>query len=730
MIAEWMMYCLLTALGLSIAAVLAERALLAGRAPVRLVWACAVVLSLCVPAAAFRLASNPVTQVAGVVEHHDTLVNAFADSALATPVRVAEAASVAAPSRNWRATLAQLDRPLAIIWGILSLVVALNFLAGVVTLAWMRRKWEQRTLLDVPVFISERTGPAVVGAVSPDIVLPQWVLRLAPEQLALMLRHEHEHQRARDGQLLTLARLALVVMPWNVAIWWQILRLRVAVELDCDARVLQSADARLYGDLLLEVASARREPALIGAIAFAERATQLERRIRVLSRHRMHTSRTSRSIAAVIGTAVVTVAWVAPHPAVPARPSATPLVALQPIPLVQAASILPLSLDAIKQAASAVQKPITGRDVKPQPIAKQPREFAVATKPDTTPDVAKPAPMPVVQATLADSAYKVLFDGIALSPNQETEARRILVDLHAKQLMQAATSQAYQANRTLIMARRDTALRSMLATDADRATFDSHNFQRLLVQGRGVVEQISFAAGASGAGASGGGGRGGRGGSAGAGGAAGGVIEVAGSGARGGGAGGAISSGSGSLIVVDGRVVSGAIVSRRDTTRMGDPILVVDGRIVSGGAGTAAGGGARGGGGGVAALALRDTSRMVQGVAVAGGGARGGGGGRGGPSLSTPEGIRASNDATYNRMFNGIQLTGDQEAAARLVIATAQLQMSALQQPGTVPLRMLASSAGPASRVAIQAPADAQLLALVSNDADRAIVDARMLHVP
>ena len=74
--------------------------------------------------------------------------------------------------------------------------------------------------------------------------------------------------------MLALAQLALLVMPWNLALWWQIRRLRVAVELDCDARVLRSGDVRFYGDLLLDVARPR-QARLIGVTAFAERAVEV-----------------------------------------------------------------------------------------------------------------------------------------------------------------------------------------------------------------------------------------------------------------------------------------------------------------------------------------------------------------------------------------------------------------------------------------------------------------------
>ena len=34
--------------------------------------------------------------------------------------------------------------------------------------------------------------------------------------------------------------MAVVLMPWNLPLWWQWRRLRFAIEVDCDARVLAS----------------------------------------------------------------------------------------------------------------------------------------------------------------------------------------------------------------------------------------------------------------------------------------------------------------------------------------------------------------------------------------------------------------------------------------------------------------------------------------------------------
>src|SRR5262249_13025835 len=146
-------------------------------------------------------------------------------------------------SFSWRSMLARSDRLLTTVWMGMTVAVIAYFAGGMLLLIWMRRRWRPQRILGVDVLVSQRTGPALVGAVSPAIVVPEWALEMDASQLSLMLRHEEEHRRVGDAQLLAAAQMVLMVMPWNVALWWQILRLRAAVELDCDARVLRSADA-------------------------------------------------------------------------------------------------------------------------------------------------------------------------------------------------------------------------------------------------------------------------------------------------------------------------------------------------------------------------------------------------------------------------------------------------------------------------------------------------------
>ena len=129
----------------------------------------------------------------------------------------------------------------------------------------------------VPVVVTDVMGPATVGVLRSRVVVPHWVLALPPVQRRYILCHEDEHRRSHDARLLFLASLTLILMPWNLALWWQLRRLRLAVEMDCDNRVVAAlGDANAYGELLLRVAEAtsrgpRLQPALLGGVGMLER---------------------------------------------------------------------------------------------------------------------------------------------------------------------------------------------------------------------------------------------------------------------------------------------------------------------------------------------------------------------------------------------------------------------------------------------------------------------------
>jgi beta-lactamase regulating signal transducer with metallopeptidase domain len=133
----------------------------------------------------------------------------------------------------------------------------------------------------VSVLVTDSVGPATVGVLRSRVLVPQWVLALPRVQRRYVLRHEEEHRSSRDSLLLFVASLTLILAPWNLALWWQLRRLRLAVEMDCDNRVVSAlGDANAYGELLFKVAQAasrgpRLQPAFLGAGMLERRLTAL-----------------------------------------------------------------------------------------------------------------------------------------------------------------------------------------------------------------------------------------------------------------------------------------------------------------------------------------------------------------------------------------------------------------------------------------------------------------------
>lgn len=113
------------------------------------------------------------------------------------------------------------------------------------------------------VLVSEALGPSAAGGTPGTIIMPRWVLSLEPSLRGLVLRHEQEHLAARDPLLLTAALFSIVIVPWHLALWWSWRRLRLAIEVDCDARVLRAQDSpKTYGQLLLLMTHHRSIPPL------------------------------------------------------------------------------------------------------------------------------------------------------------------------------------------------------------------------------------------------------------------------------------------------------------------------------------------------------------------------------------------------------------------------------------------------------------------------------------
>lgn len=180
------------------------------------------------------------------------------------------------------------DRWLMIAWGACSVSL---LVLGVVVYRRLRiaqGSWPVSSLHGERVHVAPDAGPAVFGFLRGSIVVPPWLVECAADVQQVVLAHEREHVRARDPMLLTFGALAVVLLPWNPVAWWMLARLRLAVELDCDRRVLASGvRMREYGTLLIDLAGRTTGiplgAPLVGLTMLAERTTHLERRIVAMS---------------------------------------------------------------------------------------------------------------------------------------------------------------------------------------------------------------------------------------------------------------------------------------------------------------------------------------------------------------------------------------------------------------------------------------------------------------
>jgi len=299
--AAWMIYATVVAAFLAGAALAADRALrLVGREG-RWVWAATLASSLALPLFATRTEPGSATLDLGVVP---------------VVVRVATAA-VPDPSP----TLAILDTPLRVGWAAASGLVLLLLVASQRALRREAARGVERDLDGQRVCVTTGAGPAVVGGLRrATIVLPAWITDLDPADRRLAVRHEAEHLRTGDVQLLAVAALAAVACPWNLFIWWQVRRLHDAVELDCDHRLVRAGvDVRAYGTLLLEVAhrASRRRM----AVALAARPSLLSRRINHMTPVPSSTRGVRALTGAALGVLLVVLACAAPSPATDVAPA-------------------------------------------------------------------------------------------------------------------------------------------------------------------------------------------------------------------------------------------------------------------------------------------------------------------------------------------------------------------------------------------------------------------------
>ncbi len=164
-------------------------------------------------------------------------------------------------------------------WAVLTLSITAVLIRAHQRLRSDRSTWTPAELDGRDVLVSEDLGPGVVGWIRSVIVMPRWAFGMPRPERELMLRHEGEHCRAGDTRVAGLALFLLTLVPWNLPLWWQVHRLRLAIEIDCDHRVLHgSADVKRYARLLVEI-GARGTASRLSALAFARPIPSIERRI-------------------------------------------------------------------------------------------------------------------------------------------------------------------------------------------------------------------------------------------------------------------------------------------------------------------------------------------------------------------------------------------------------------------------------------------------------------------
>lgn len=257
MITEIFGYAIVIAALVGLAAVAVEHLLAELRRPRRFAWLGAFVVALAFPPLAWWLAPAapaPLTIVAG-----ERPPQAFAAYA----------------AIDWNAIFIPL-------WVVATAVLLTFYGAAWLRLGLLARRWPQASGEPSSVVVAADVGPAVLGILKPCIVLPRWLMDAPAAVRSTVLAHELEHIAARDPMLIVAAQLVAIALPWNLPLWWFVRRLRAAIELDCDARVLRRGiDAAHYADVLLAVGQ-HRPASLYVAATLIEPVTQLERRIRIM----------------------------------------------------------------------------------------------------------------------------------------------------------------------------------------------------------------------------------------------------------------------------------------------------------------------------------------------------------------------------------------------------------------------------------------------------------------
>lgn len=266
----WFFYINLAAVIVTLLGWLAEWVLLAYDRRVRWAWMLCIVASVTLPLAAV-LWGEQILVVDGL---------SSVDDVVAGTLLSVTGNEVTYTSTGEYRLASDVGRLIQIFWAGATGVTLLWLLWSAGRLRAASSDWERAIGAAQPYYVTSSLGPGVLGVLDQRILLPEWVLELDEEDRKLIWLHESEHVRASDNRVLAVGLGLLVAFPWILPLWWQFRRLRVAVELDCDRRVIsRCSNWKGYGRLLIQVA---RGSALEPATPFASKENPLRKRIRHL----------------------------------------------------------------------------------------------------------------------------------------------------------------------------------------------------------------------------------------------------------------------------------------------------------------------------------------------------------------------------------------------------------------------------------------------------------------
>ena len=200
MIAAWILYALLVGSLAGAGALALDNLLRPHRLPTRWVWAGSMALSVLWPLGHLLWRHWP----------RDGVMVPLPD-----PGRVAVLDPLAVQVAQ-ESMLRILDGPILAAWVTTSGVLLVFLGSLLLRTRRLRKGWRGEEAGGHPVLFSPDLGPAGVGFLRPQIVLPDWCKELEGQTLQLILDHEREHLRAGDLRLILTAGALPVLLPNNL----------------------------------------------------------------------------------------------------------------------------------------------------------------------------------------------------------------------------------------------------------------------------------------------------------------------------------------------------------------------------------------------------------------------------------------------------------------------------------------------------------------------------------